>query len=96
MYHKYYSPLWRHKFWKCNHTTRTYFTVHILKRNHFTWGGQEILVLPAAQSMESKTHINLSSPSLTNEEDYLENQDRFIPETLLHNIQYLNIVDVQG
>ena len=82
MYHEASSPLWRHIFWQWKHSMRTACTVHTPNRNHCTWGGREILISTAAQLMESQTHIHISSPSLTNEEDNLKNQKHFIPLTL--------------
>ena len=67
IYYGDYYPLWRHRFWQCNHSMRTACTVHIPNRNHYTWGGQEILISPAAQLMESQTHIHFYSPYLKNE-----------------------------
>ena len=96
MYHEASYPLWRHNFLPCNNSIRTACTVHIPNCNHCTWGGQEILISPAAQFMQSQTRIQLSSPSLTNEEDNLQNQELFITVTLSHYLQYLNIEDVQG
>ena len=96
MYHEDSSTLWQHRFWKCNHSMKTACTVHILNRNHYTWGGRDILISPAAQLMESQTHIHLSSPSLKNEEDNFQIKENFLPVTLSHHLQYLYIVNVQG
>ena len=84
MYHEASSPLWRNRFWKFNHSTITAYNFHIPNCNHCTWGRQEILISPGVHLMKSQIYIHLSSTSLTNEEDYLQNKEHFILVTLSH------------